>query len=181
MDIRSVQIMMKQKYFAYFVLNFGGHVYGDVSCGLDHSANFSDFIRHRLGSGLGLDPSEVVGDSGGLSQEFGLGLSRIIRLKSAEYPGDNVMTYVINDLCANPDTGISRRLDNSFDCSPGHEIGLSLLQSFSGCLGLEIGLRVDAKHGARFSSGESMFLRLGLIDNLGRNVDTGCGYKHGRG
>jgi len=88
---------------------------------------------------------------------------------------------VIDGFGLNPSANESRGLDDGDHLGPRHEVSLGLLNSLSRrvslgrCLGVDIGL------GHRLSGSESVLHNLGLINNLGRHPDLGCGDNFHRG
>jgi len=114
-----------------------------------HEGRHGNMIGHGFCLGRSLDGGHLVGNSGSLGLQHGLG--------------------VIDDLRADPYLGEGCRVNDSAQLSFCHKVRLSLLESLGSGVCLCIRLGVDVRLGLRLSCGESMLESLGFVDDLGRH------------
>lgn len=82
--------------------------------------------------------------------------------------------HIVDDLRGHPDTGERSRLHNSTQLGHGSEVGRSLLNSCSRCIGLRRSLSVNVGLRLRLSGSEGVFEGLGIVDDLSGHPDIGC-------
>lgn len=140
-------------------------------CNLRDSICHSDMICHCLSLGSSLNQSHLVCDRCSLRLQDSLCLEFESGYEKVE--GPCIELYFINDLCADPDTCIGRRLNNGTQFSASDKVRLSLFKGLGSGICLCVGLCVNVRLGLGLGGSESVLHCLGLVDDLGRHPNSG--------